>query len=317
MSNQKKYDFILFGGDRLTEKGPLSELSIFLKKKKFSYICIIDEIHSEKKIDKKNNLKKYLYQKNINYIIEKKISEKKLNKLIKNNTLGLSLNSIWKFSPKIIQLFKGKLYNYHAADLPTERGGANITWRILLNKKKNISINIHKIEENYDTGEIVKSAKILLTNKEKLPYQHLNKIRYTERKFLREFIIDHSLKKKFKKNKQKSNDSFYWPTLKAEVDGLINWNWNAKDIVDFVKAFSKPYNGAFCFLQKRKVKILNAEFYKSKIRFHPFQSGIIFKYYNDYFYVACKSYYIKIFKKDIIGLEKNPFYYLGKKFSDS
>ena len=57
MINQKKYDFILFGGDRLLEKGPLSELSIFLNKKKFSYICIIDEIHSEKKIDQKTNLK--------------------------------------------------------------------------------------------------------------------------------------------------------------------------------------------------------------------------------------------------------------------
>lgn len=166
MTNQKKYDFILFGGDRLLEKGPLSELSIFFKKKKFSYICIIDEIHSKKKVDKKTNLKKYLDQNNINYLIEKKISEKKINKLIKNDTLGLSLNSIWKFSPKTIMLFKGKLYNYHAADLPTERGGANITWRILLNKKKNISINIHKIEKNYDTGEIVKSAKISLKKKE-------------------------------------------------------------------------------------------------------------------------------------------------------
>ena len=128
--------------------------------------------------------------------------------------------------------------------------------------------------------------------------------------------MDYLLKKKFNKKIQENNDSFYWPTLKADINGIINWNWSAKEIVDFIKAFSKPYNGAFCFLQKKKIKILNAEYYKSKIKFHPFQSGIIFRYHNNYFYVASKSHYIKILIKDIIGLKNNPFYYLGKKFAD-
>ena len=33
MKALNKYDFILFGGDRVYEKGPISELSIFFKKK--------------------------------------------------------------------------------------------------------------------------------------------------------------------------------------------------------------------------------------------------------------------------------------------
>ena len=46
-----KYDIILFGGDRLLEKGPLSQLSIFLKNKNISYISIIDPIHAKKNTD--------------------------------------------------------------------------------------------------------------------------------------------------------------------------------------------------------------------------------------------------------------------------
>ena len=69
MSDKKKYDFILFGGDRVYEKGPISELSIFLKKKNYSYIVIIDKVHEKKKVDLKINLKKYLNKKKINYLI--------------------------------------------------------------------------------------------------------------------------------------------------------------------------------------------------------------------------------------------------------
>ena len=35
--------------------------------------------------------------------------------------------------------------------------------------------------------------------------------------------------KKFKK--------FYWPTLKSDRDELDNWDWTAKEIVQFIRAF--------------------------------------------------------------------------------
>ena len=311
-----KYNFVLFGGDRLLEKGPLSDLAIFLKKKNFSYLSIIDTIHAKKKVDEKKILKKYLDQNKINYLIVKKLSYLNLKKFVTKKTLGLSINAIWKFPPEIIKLFKGKLYNYHAADLPTERGGANISWRILLNNNNKLSINIHEIKRNFDTGDIVKRANISITKKEILPYQHLKKIRNKEKKFLKQFILDYIAGKKFMKKIQKNEKSYYWPPLKAERDGLINWDWTAKEVVNFIRAFSNPYNGSFSFLNNQKVKILDATFVKSKMRFHPFQNGLIFRFYNNSFYIANRDYYIKISKKNIIGLKKNPIFYLGKRFSN-
>ena len=39
------------------------------------------------------------------------------------------------------------------------------------------------------------------------------------------------------KKKQKNSKKFYWPTLKSDRDGQINWDWTAKEIVQFIRAF--------------------------------------------------------------------------------
>ena len=88
MKALNKYDFILFGGDRVYEKGPISELSIFLKKKNYSYLAIIDKVHAKKKVDLKINLEKYLNKKRINYLIVKSLSDINLKRFIKKKTIG-------------------------------------------------------------------------------------------------------------------------------------------------------------------------------------------------------------------------------------
>ena len=115
---------------------------------------------------------------------------------------------------------------------------------------------------------------------------------------------------------QKNGKSYYWPRLNSDKDGLINWDWTAKEVVDFIRAFSKPYNGSFSFLNKKKIRIFDAIFVKSKVKFHPFQNGLIFRFHKNYFYIANREHYIKISKKNLLGLNKNPSFYLGKKFSN-
>ena len=81
-----------------------------------------------------------------------------------------------------------------------------------------------------------------------------------------------------KKNKLNSlKQPSYWPRLNAKKNGWINWNWKAKDIVNFINAFSFPYGGASTFvrskiLKKRKINITKAKLANSKYKFHPFQN---------------------------------------------
>lgn len=120
---------------------------------------------------------------------------------------------------------------------------------------------------------------------------------------------------KLKGKIQKNDNSYYWPRLNSDIDGLINWNWEARYIVSFIKGFSNPFNGAFSRIGKLKVKFFDASFHVSKIKFHPFQNGIIFRLSQKNIYVAACNYYIKIPTKQIKLQIKNKEFLLGKRFN--
>jgi methionyl-tRNA formyltransferase len=309
----QKYKVLLFGGDRLKENGPLSSLAIFLKKNKIKFLIITDIEHFNKKVNRGKVFKDILKEKSLNFVVKKKIKLNEIKSYIDDKTIGISINSIWKFDKEIIKLFNGRLFNYHAADLPTERGAANITWRILMSKIDNISINIHEVEKNFDTGDIIDFEKIKIKNNLKLPCDHLKKIKYHEDLMLKRFITN---KKKTTMKKKQKGDSYYWPRLNSDIDGKINWDWSAKDIVLFIKGFSHPFSGAYSFIKEKKVKIFDARIKKSKYKFHPFQNGIIFRIEKNCIYVASQNYEIIINLKDIKNFGKNPNIYLGKKFEN-
>jgi len=309
-----KYKIIFFGGDRLLENGPLSKLSLFLKKNKIKFLIITDHLHLKKKVNNNLIFKNILQKNNYEFICVKKLNFNFLKNYVNKETIGFSINSIWKFNEEIINLFKGRLYNYHAADLPTERGAGNITWRILMKKKKKISINIHEVAKDYDTGCILKSKKISIPRKKKLPFEHLQMIQKIEKSFLEKFLINCLNKKKFTKIKQLNGNSFYWPRINSDIDGLINWSWKADQIVDFIKGFSRPYNGAFTFLYRKKIRIFNAEKIELKEKFHPFQNGIVFREHNKFIYIAAEKYALKVSLSDIEGIDKTKYHFLGKRF---
>ena len=309
-----KYKIIFFGGDRLLENGPLSKLSLFLKKKKIKFLIITDHLHLKKKVNNNLIFKNILQKHNYDFICVKKLNFDLLKNYVNKETIGFSINSIWKFNEEIISLFKGRLYNYHAADLPTERGAGNITWRILMKKKKNISINIHEVAKEYDTGCILKSKKISIPSNKKLPFQQLLIIKKIEKSFLENFLTDSVNKKRFPKIKQLNDNSFYWPRINSDIDGLINWSWKADQIVDFIRGFSRPYNGAFTFLYRKKIRIFNAEKIKLKEKFHPFQNGIVFREHNKFIYIAAEKYALKVSLSDIEGIDKTKYHFLGKRF---
>jgi len=306
---KNKIKIILFGGNRLLEDGPIGDLIDFLKKKKINFFLITDPIHLKKKIFNGTSFREQI--KSIKHLSFKKLNDKKILQLIDNKTYGISINSVWKFSALLISKFNGRLFNYHAANLPQERGAANLTWKILQKDFKKNTINIHKVDVEFDTGHIASSKKINFPKKDLLPKDYLKIIRSKENFFLINFIKKILKQKKIVLKKQ-NGDQYYWPRLNANKDGKIDWSWDVEDIVLFIKGFSYPYSGAFSFIFDNKIKIFDANFVKKK-KFHPFQNGLIFRENNREIFIANKTGYIVI-KKDNIKSEKVQKKYLGKKF---
>ena len=306
---KKNKNLIIFGGNRLLENGPIGDLTKYLKKKKIIYVLITDPNHLKKKTANFNNFKTSI--KGVKYFSFKKLDDKKVIRLIDDNTFGLSINSIWKFSKELIKKFDGRLFNYHAANLPEERGAGNLTWKILQGNFKKNTINIHRVDKEFDTGDIVASKKLNLINKNLLPKNYLQIIAKEEKLFLSKFVNKIMKDEKLTLIKQKGGQ-YYWPKLNADNDGKIDWSWSVRDITSFIKSFSHPYNGAFSFININKIKIFNASFILKK-KFHPFQNGLIFRENKTEIFVAHSTGYLILQKKNL-NANKIQKSYIGKRF---
>ena len=101
----KKYSLILFGGNRLKENAPMTNVIEFLSKKKINFLVFTDHIHFNKLISKTKTFGSFLKEKKIPYFLSKKLKLKDIKKFSNSETKGFSLNSIWKFNDDTIKYF--------------------------------------------------------------------------------------------------------------------------------------------------------------------------------------------------------------------
>ena len=114
--------------------------------------------------------------------------------------------------------------------------------------------------------------------------------------------------------KQIEKLSFYWPRLNSNIDGRIQWDWSPREIINFIRAFSHPFEGAFTYIKDKKLRILDCHTHNDNLNFHPFQNGLIYRIDKQYIFLVGGKKSIKIYKKDIIiPQEIKKLNLLGKK----
>ena len=264
--------------------------------KKFSKSLVIEIIYSERELKEFDREIKLL--KNDNIFLIKDIDRylQKLNN--KKSIIIFSLGSSFIFKNKIINLYKNRIFNCHNTDLPKWKGGGDISYRIM-NKYNKGATTIHEISNKIDEGKIVFQKKYKVNINDTKPYKLKEIVEERAYNHLILFFNNLLAKKSFIYKKNKNENGFYLPRLNTDVHGAINWNWDGRDIKSFINAFSIPYKGAFCFCNKKKVRILKAKLIKQEFLKHPFMYGIIFKIHKNNIYVVTKNYSLIINKKDI------------------
>ena len=306
---KKISDFIIFGGGEL-----ITDICLFLKKKRKKIIVVTSRQQANNFIlSKKMKLKNFLNKNKIEFIIINK-NDKKWTQLIKKNSFGISHSHRWIFDKDQIKRFDNKLINFHYSNLPSFRGAGGLTWNILT--KRYISgSTIHLVDKKIDMGFSLMTKSFSFPKKIRSSLSQMqNYSLLIQRRFIIKFLT-RLLKGSSFQLKAISNDkeSFYWPRLNTKKNAWINWNWNARDIVDFINAFSTPFEGAATQIEKNVVRFTEANFLNSKIKFHPFQYGLIFRKTAKKIYVAAKQgiVVININKNDCNGK------YLGKRLFSS
>ena len=301
---------VFFGGGALM----CSLINALIKNNYKRIFVFTSKRHFNERVEKNNNLKNFLIKKKVNFNVCEKISISEIKKKFNlNQILCISVGSPWIFNQNFIKDINGNIYNIHGSQLPMNRGGGGFTWQILQNDTKGY-VSIHKVFSGIDKGDIVFFKKFI-SKKCKNPLEFQNLYIKVASKLFMKFFSKLLKNKKLKSKKQNENLSSYWPRLNAQLHGWINWDWKAEEIYKFIKGFDTPYIGAHTYINNKVAYLKECSLIKNN-KFHPYQSGIIYRKKNKKLFVCAINgtlIFDKILKKNGTPLS-DKFIKLGDRF---
>lgn len=163
----------------------------------------------------------------------------------------LSINYLFLIEKEIIEFPSKYCINFHGSLLPKYRGRTPHVWSII-NNEKYVGVTAHLIDENCDTGPIIKQEKIEITELdtgasllEKYTPVYLKMITDLLKEIQEDNIVT---------TIQDDYKATYF-NKRTPDDGLINWNWQRERIRNWVRAQAYPYPGAFTILNNQRVII--------------------------------------------------------------
>ena len=161
----------------------------------------------------------------------------------------ISINYLFLIDKTLINLPKKIAFNIHGSLLPKYRGRTPHVWAII-NDEFETGITAHLIDEGCDTGEIIDQV-IIPIDVNDTGFTILEK--YKDLYFpLIEKILDSIENNTLNTIPQDKSKGCYFPK-RTPLDGKINWNWQKKQIYNWVRAQSNPYPGAYTFLNNQKI----------------------------------------------------------------
>lgn len=173
--------------------------------------------------------------------------------------IAVSINYPGIISQEIIDLFPLGILNAHGGDLPRYRGNACQAWAIL-NGEERIGLCIHKmVGGELDSGDIIARDYFPLDLNTKVTHVWNWIVKRTPELML-EAVEKLAANPDYILERQSRNPA---DTLRCYPrcpdDGRIDWSKSAVEVLRLINASNKPYAGAFCEFEGRRITIWDAE----------------------------------------------------------
>jgi methionyl-tRNA formyltransferase len=152
--------------------------------------------------------------------------------------------------------------------LPKGRGRSPVNWSIIEGKKQFI-LQLFLLTPGIDDGDIIFHQTFDINEWDTCQTIYY-KISLVLKQSLLELIPAIFLNN-FSRIPQSGDPSFY--PKRTPEEGQINWDNSLTNIHNFVKALTKPYPGAFSFINKQKIMIWKAQPFDTKIIFSNTKLG--------------------------------------------
>lgn len=162
---------------------------------------------------------------------------------------------------EILNVARLGCFNIHTSVLPKYRGAAPIQYA-LMNGDTETGVSIQKMVKKMDAGDLVHFHTVPVS-----PTENGGQL-YTRLKFQAALSMNDLIGKILNNNvlhtPQDESKVSFAPTLKKE-DGLLHFaQKKTSDILNLIRALD-PWPGTFCFLNGKRLKVLSAETYHSKV----------------------------------------------------
>ena len=155
---------------------------------------------------------------------------------------------------RIRNLFPRGCAGLHASLLPELRGNAPLNWA-LLSRKKETGISLFEFSDGVDTGPLFGQRSFPIT-----PDTYIDDLVKAAEKAAKELIAECLPKIEsgtLRPDPQRGKPSYCLARLPE--DGLIDWTKPAESIALLVRAVSRPYPGAFSYLDSQMIVIWRAK----------------------------------------------------------
>ncbi len=155
----------------------------------------------------------------------------------------------WMLKDDLLKSIPHGAIGVHNSLLPKYRGGSPLVWAIL-NGENEIGFSIFSLTHEMDSGQIWFQEKLRLPNSMNVG----EALASIEEKLIDTLQLGWCalLDGKIQPRSQESSVATYC-AQRAPDDGKINWSQTARQIIDFIRAQSPPYPGAFTILNGKKI----------------------------------------------------------------
>lgn len=141
-------------------------------------------------------------------------------------------------------------------NLPLGRGRSPMNWSIIEGRQA-FYTNLFRYDPGVDSGDVVDTFKFQITPRDTAETMHFKNT--LAMKYLIERNIERLAHNNFTLTAQDNSvQPTYYPKREPS-DGLIDWGQDVHVIERFVRAVTRPFDGAFTFVDNRKITLWDAQ----------------------------------------------------------
>ena len=185
------------------------------------------------------------------------VSHKKWDDFWNDISFDLMFMVSWRYlvPPQIYQRAIHGAYVFHDSLLPKYRGFAPTLWA-MINGDSETGVTLFEVVEEVDAGDIIDQQAVSIGDTDTIA-DVVEKVTQTYLKLITKNLDD--LAKGTMEPVPQNHDEATFTCKWTPADSRIDWTQSTQSIYNLIRATTRPYPGAFCYLNDKKLTIWSAE----------------------------------------------------------